>query len=67
MWLSPITEGAPIAQRAALSALRATRDRSLEEGLDLEHRLYEDCLASEDRREALAAFAEKRKPVFRGR
>jgi enoyl-CoA hydratase/carnithine racemase len=66
-WLSPITEGAPIAQRAALSALRATRDRSLEEGLDLEHRLYEDCLASEDRREALAAFAEKRKPVFRGR
>ena len=66
-WLSPITEGAPIAQRAALSALRAARDRSLDEGLDLERRLYEDCLASEDRREALAAFAAKRKPVFRGR
>ncbi len=66
-WLSPVIEGAPIAQRAALAALRAARDIPLHEGLELERRLYEDCLASEDRREALRAFAEKRKPVFRGR
>jgi enoyl-CoA hydratase/carnithine racemase len=66
-WLSPITEGAPIAQRAALAALRASRETPLAEGLELERRLYEDCLASEDRHEALAAFTEKRKPVFRGR
>jgi enoyl-CoA hydratase/carnithine racemase len=66
-WLSPIIDGAPIAQRAALVALRAARDEPLQEGLELERRAYEDCLTSDDRREALRAFAEKRKPVFRGR
>jgi enoyl-CoA hydratase/carnithine racemase len=39
----------------------------MHEGLELERRLYDDCLASDDRREALQAFAEKRKPVYRGR
>lgn len=66
-WLSPIVDGAPIAQRSALAALRAARELPLHEGLELERRLYEACLASEDRREALLAFGEKRKPVFRGR
>jgi len=66
-WLSPVVEGAPIAQRAALLAVRAAREAPLDEGLELERRAYEDCLASEDRREALRAFAEKRKPVFSGR
>ncbi|HEX6278342.1 MAG TPA: enoyl-CoA hydratase-related protein [Polyangiaceae bacterium] len=66
-WLSPVVEGAPIAQRAALLAVRAAREVPLDEGLELERRAYEDCLASEDRREALRAFAEKRKPVFSGR
>jgi enoyl-CoA hydratase/carnithine racemase len=66
-WLSPIIDGAPIAQRAALVALRAARETTLRDGLELERRAYEECLASDDRREALRAFAEKRKPVFRGR
>ena len=66
-WLAPIVEGAPIAQRAALVAVRAALQTPLDEGLELERRAYEDCLASEDRREALRAFAEKRKPVFKGR
>jgi enoyl-CoA hydratase/carnithine racemase len=66
-WLSPVIDGAPIAQRAALAAVRAAREQPLAEGLASERRAYEDCLASDDRREALRAFAEKRKPVFRGR
>jgi enoyl-CoA hydratase/carnithine racemase len=60
-----ITEGAPIAQSAALDALRAA-ELPFDEGLEAELRAYERCLRSEDRREALKAFQEKRRPVFRG-
>jgi len=62
----PIVEGAPIAQAAALTALRAA-ELPLQEGLAVELRAYEDCLYSEDRREGLRAFAEKRPPNYRGR
>jgi methylglutaconyl-CoA hydratase len=66
-WLAPVLEGSPVAMRAALEALRAAAVLPLQEGLEAERRAYEACLVSEDRKEALAAFAEKRKPVFRGR
>jgi enoyl-CoA hydratase/carnithine racemase len=66
-WIAPIREGAPIAQRAALSAIDAARDLSLLAGSQLELALYDECLRSDDRKEALQAFAEKRKPRFSGR
>lgn len=66
-WIRPIREGAALAQRAALFAIDATRDQTLSAGSELELGLYETCLTSEDRTEALRAFAEKRSPVFRGR
>jgi methylglutaconyl-CoA hydratase len=66
LWLAPVLDGPPIAIRAALEALRASIALPLTEGLAAERHAYEACLVSEDRREALAAFAEKRKPVFRG-
>lgn len=66
-WIRPIIEGAPIAQRAALRAIDAAARLDLEQGLDAELAAYEECLASEDRREALLAFSEKRKPVFKGK
>jgi enoyl-CoA hydratase/carnithine racemase len=66
-WIRPIAEGAPVAQRAALDAIDRGLDADLESGLSLERAAYETTLVTEDRREALAAFAEKRRPVFRGR
>jgi methylglutaconyl-CoA hydratase len=58
--------GAPIALSAALEALAGAHDLPLDAGLALERRCYERTLVSEDRVEALAAFAEKRPPRFRG-
>ncbi len=66
-FIAPIAEGAPIAQAAALEAIDRSFDTTLELGLELEKVSYDKVLVSEDRREALAAFAEKRKPLFQGR
>jgi enoyl-CoA hydratase/carnithine racemase len=66
-WIEPITHGAPIAQAAALEAIDRAEDTTLEIGLELEKVSYDKVLVSEDRREALRAFAEKRKPNFQGR
>lgn len=66
-WIRPITDGAPIAQAAALAAIDRALDVSLDVGLELEQVSYDKTLVTEDRREALAAFAEKRPPRFQGR
>ena len=66
-WIEPIASGAPIAQAAALEAIDRSYEVGLELGLELEKVSYDKVLVSEDRREALAAFAEKRKPKFTGR
>lgn len=65
-FIRPISEGAPLAQAAALRALRAA-SLPLEQGLAVEFAAYQECLASEDRREALLAFQERRPPRFQGR
>ena len=66
-FIEPIANGAPIAQAAALEAFDRSFDVTLEHGLELEKVSYDKVLVSSDRREALAAFAEKRKPVFAGK
>lgn len=66
-FIQPIAEGAPLAQKAALSAIDASFDVSLDQGLELERVYYDETLRSQDRTEALKAFAEKRKPSFQGR
>jgi enoyl-CoA hydratase len=66
-WIAPIANGAPLAQAAALEAIDRSFDTTLELGMELEKVSYDKVLVSEDRREALAAFAEKRKPIFKGK
>ena len=57
----------PIAQRLAKESVNRAFESSLETGLDFERRSLYLSFASEDAREGLAAFTEKRKPEFRGR
>ena len=61
-----IARNAPVSLRQAKRAIDGGFHLPLEEALDLEHRLYQDCLGTRDRVEALRAFAEKRPPVFTG-
>jgi enoyl-CoA hydratase/carnithine racemase len=61
-----VARNAPVSLRQAKRALLDGWQLPLEEALALENRLYQDCLGSKDRVEALRAFAEKRPPVFTG-
>jgi enoyl-CoA hydratase/carnithine racemase len=61
-----VARNAPVSLRQAKRAIDEGFHLSLDEALALENRLYQDCLASRDRVEALRAFAEKRPPVFTG-
>jgi enoyl-CoA hydratase len=62
-----IAAKAPVAQRLAKEAVNRAYDSTLELGLEHERRLLYLAFASEDAREGLTAFAEKRAPEFRGR
>ncbi len=62
-----IASNGPVAVRAAKAAIDEGADFPLEKGLEIEARCYERVLPTQDRLEALAAFAEKRKPNYIGR
>lgn len=61
-----VARNAPVSLRQAKRAVDDGWHLPLEEALALENALYQDCLRSRDRVEALRAFAEKRPPVFEG-
>ncbi len=61
-----VARNAPVSLRQAKHAIDQGLHLPLAEGLDLEHRLYQACLPTQDRQEALRAFAEKRAPRFTG-
>ena len=62
-----IAANAPLAVRAAKSAVWRGLDLPLEEGLRLEQLLAEPVRQSEDAQEGPRAFVEKRRPEFKGR
>jgi len=61
-----IARNGPVAVRAAKRAIDEGGELPLVDGLAVEARCYETTLPTEDRLEALAAFAEKRAPRYRG-
>jgi enoyl-CoA hydratase len=64
--LNKINANAPTAVKLAIEAANRGLDVSLAEGLDIEASLFTQCFATEDRKEGVAAFREKRKPNFKG-
>jgi enoyl-CoA hydratase len=62
-----IASKGPIAQRLAKESVNRAYESTLETGLDYERKALYLAFASEDAREGLTAFTEKRKPEFRGR
>lgn len=62
-----INENAPLSIRESKAAINFGRNVSLEEGLSFEWQAYARVLNTEDRNEALLAFREKRKPIFKGK
>lgn len=62
-----IASNAPIALRQAKKAIQSSYDDWLLDGFANEKTYYEPLVATEDRKEALKAFAEKRNPVWKGK
>jgi len=62
-----IMRNSPYAVRQAKWAIDRGVDLPFDEALQREHEAYMRAIASEDRREGIAAFNEKRKPNFTGR
>lgn len=61
-----IAANAPLAVYQAKYAINRGSSVDLHSGLEVEAQAYEMIIPTKDRAEALAAFADKRKPVFRG-
>ena len=65
-WAKEIALGAPLALKSAKFAIDNGYDRDLSAGLALETKAYLQLINTKDRLEGLAAFAEKRDPVYKG-
>jgi len=65
-WVDTLLQRGPLALRAAKRATLEGLDRPLEDGLALELRLADENRQTEDFKEGPRAFAEKRKPEFKG-
>jgi enoyl-CoA hydratase len=62
-----IAGNAPLSVRQAKKSIQAGLQVDLHSGLKIEIEAYNHLVPTEDRREGIRAFVEKRKPVFHGR
>ncbi len=56
-----------LAIRMSLKAINAAMELPLSEGLKVEATLFGECCSTEDAKEGIGAFLQKRKPVFKGK
>jgi enoyl-CoA hydratase len=61
-----IAARAPLAIRLGKEAVNKAFELPLTEGLDAERRAFTSLFATEDQKEGMAAFVEKRKPDWKG-
>jgi len=57
----------PIALKFAKEAVLKADEMSLADGLEYERKLFYMLFSTEDQKEGMRAFVEKRKPTFKGR
>ena len=62
-----IASFSPVAVQMAKDMVNSAFETPLSEGVKLERRIFHSLFAFEDQKEGMAAFAEKRKPDFKGR
>lgn len=62
-----ISRQAPLALRAAKQAMKQAEETGLSQGLAMERQQFVTLAATDDRREGIAAFFEKRTPNYQGR
>jgi len=62
-----IAQQPPVAVRVAKQAVLKAMDTTLETGLDYEQKLFYFLFSTEDQKEGMRAFVEKRKPRFQGK
>ncbi len=67
-WADKICKGAPIALKTAKKTIKAgLGEKDTKSGTAIEAENWARLFTTEDQKEGMAAFIEKRKPVFRGR
>ena len=57
----------PLAIRQTKEVILSGADNSLETGLNLERKAFDILFDTEDQKEGMQAFIEKRKPTFKGK
>ena len=66
-YAATLAKGATVAIGAAKKAINATLGMSMKDGLGVENSGFNACFATDDAKEGLAAFLEKREATFEGR
>ena len=66
-WAEELTNKAPLALRYCKQAVLEAGEQALGEAMSSEATLQLLCVSSEDASEGIAAFIEKRKPIWKGR